>query len=84
MARAASVAPPVAVDDRVVARLEVDRHLGGGLRVDRPGAGERAAGRPPLGTIASDSAFVAWLVTMKTTGPAPTDRGDTETRALLM
>lgn len=35
------------------------------------------------GAIASDSALPAWLVTMNTTGPAPIEAGDTETRSLL-
>ncbi len=39
---------------------------------------------PPAVWMATDSAWLAWLVMMKTTGPAPTESGDTSTRALLM
>jgi hypothetical protein len=38
----------------------------------------------PAGAIVSDSVRVAWFVTMKVTGPAPTELGETETRALSM
>ena len=38
----------------------------------------------PERRIASDSAWVAWLVTMKSTGPAPTFDGDTDTWLLSM
>ena len=38
----------------------------------------------PAGRIASDSAWVAWLVMMNSTGPAPTVDGDTDTRLLSM
>jgi len=46
-----------------------------------------ASGRPadaPDGRIATDSAWVAWLVMMNSTGPAPTIVGDTDTRLLSM
>jgi hypothetical protein len=42
------------------------------------------AAAPFAGRIVSDSAWLAWLVTMKTIGPAPTELGDSDTRWSLM
>jgi hypothetical protein len=37
----------------------------------------------PEAEIASASAWLAWLVTTNTTGPAPTEVGETDTRESL-
>jgi hypothetical protein len=37
----------------------------------------------PAAEIASDSAWLAWLVTTNMIGPAPTEAGDTDTLASL-
>lgn len=47
------------------------------------GAVRAIAVLPPDREMASDSALLAWLVTVNTTGPAPTDDGDTEIRESL-
>ncbi len=55
---------------------ELDEHPG------LPAAGWAEAS--PAGTIVTDSAWRAWLVTMNTTGPAPTEAGEIDTLWSLM
>src|SRR5690242_3161745 len=85
VARAASVRPCCPVPTvKLPCRFMVALIWAVAWGVVGPVSASACEAETPAGRIVIDTAWLAWLVTMNTTGPAPVADGETETRWSLM